>query len=161
MEVTNTTLLSSAIFADIPREAVEELCSRGCEVTFEVGHKLFERDQDSSKLMILQEGVVDLVFPIEVMNVTREVTMESVQAGDVLAWSSLVVPHRFTLSARCASRCVLMALGRDALHAFFETDPQTGYRFMRNLAGVVGRRLQAMHRMWMRELQATAERRME
>ena len=161
MEVAKTTLFTSPIFAGIPREAIEELCSRGREVAFEPGHKLFERDQDSSELMILQEGVVDLVFSIQVMNVTREVTMESVQMGDVVAWSSLVVPHRFTLGARCATRCVLTALGRDVLHAFFETDSQTGYLFMRNLAGVVGRRLQAMQAMWVRELQATAARRME
>lgn len=154
-------LSGSAIFEDIPLEAIEELCSRGREITLEAGHKLFERDQEADELMILQEGVVDLVFPVEVVNVTREVTMESVLAGDVVAWSSLVHPHRFTLSARCARRCVLTCLSRDKLHAFFETDPQTGYQFMRNLAEVIGRRLQAMQTRWVGELQATAEKWME
>lgn len=155
------TRLRSAIFEGIARGAVEELCSRGREVSFQAGDKLFERDQSADELMIVQEGVVDLVFPVQVISVTREVTMESVQAGDVVAWSSLVHPYRFTLSARCASRCVLTALSRDNLHAYFETDPQTGYLFMRNLAGVIGRRLQAMQAMWVRELQAEASRRME
>jgi CRP-like cAMP-binding protein len=155
------TLSRSAIFEDISREAVEELCSHGREVSFEAGHRLFERDRSADELMIVQEGVVDLVFPVQVMSVTREVTMESVPAGDVVAWSSLVSPHRFTLSARCASRCVLTALSRDSLHTFFETDPHTGCLFMRNLAGVIGRRLQAMQAMWVRELQATATRQME
>ncbi len=154
-------LSSSAIFEDISVEAIEELCSRGREVSFEPGHKLFERDQHADELMIVQEGVVDLVFPIQIMSVTREVTMESAQAGHVLAWSSLVRPHRFTLSARCARRCVLNCLSRDKLHAFFESDPQTGCQFMRNLAEVVGRRLQAMQTMWVRELQAIARKQME
>ncbi|MEK7731999.1 MAG: cyclic nucleotide-binding domain-containing protein [Planctomycetota bacterium] len=154
-------LSGSAIFEEISREVVEELCSRGREVAFKAGHRLFERDQDADELMIVQEGVVDLVFPVQVLTVTREVTMESVQPGDVVAWSALVSPNRFTLSARCASECVLIALSRDHLHAFFETDPYTGYLFMRNLAGVIGRRLQAMQTMWVRELQATAMRRME
>ena len=154
-------LSRSAIFEDISPEVVGQLCSRGREASFEEGHQLFERDRDADELMILHEGVVDLVFPVQIMSVTRQVTMESVQAGDVLAWSSLVNPHRFTLSARCASHCVLTALSRDRLNAFFETDPQTGHLFMRNLAGVIGRRLQAMQAMWMRELQATAAKRME
>ncbi len=154
-------LSRSAIFEDISREAIEELCSRGPEVVFEEGHRLFERDRDANELMIVQEGVVDLVFPVQILSVTREVTMESVQAGDVVAWSSLVSPHRFTLSARCATRCVLTCLSRDNLHTFFETDSQTGYLFMRNLAEVIGRRLQAMHAMWVRELQATATKGME
>ena len=154
-------VLGSAIFEGIARETVEELCSGGRVVSFEAGHKLFERDQDADELMILQEGVVDLVFPVQIIGVTREVTMERVEAGEVVAWSALVHPYRFTVSAVCASRCVLNALGRDSLNVFFETDPQTGCLFMRNLAGVIGRRLQAMQAMWVRELQATATKRME
>lgn len=154
-------LSSFAIFEDISPKAIEELCSQGREISVEAGHKLFERDHESDELMIVQEGVVDLVFPVEILSVTREVTMESVPAGKAIAWSSLVHPHRFTLSARCASPCVLTCLSRDNLYAFFETDPKTGYLFMRNLAEVIGRRLQAMQTMWMRELQATAARRME
>lgn len=154
-------LSRSAIFEDISLEAIEELCSRGREVSLEAGHKLFERDQEADELMIVQEGVVDLVFPVEVVSVTREVTMESVTAGGVVAWSSLVRPHRFTLSGRCAGQCVLTCLSREKLLAFFETDPRIGYLFMRNLADVVGRRLQAMQTRWVRELQVTASKRME
>ena len=154
-------LSRSAIFEDISPEAIEELCSRGREVSLEPGHKLFERDEEANELMIVLDGVVDLVFPVEVVSVTREVTMESVLAGDVIAWSSLVHPHRFTLSARCAQPCVLTCLSRDMLHAFFETDPQTGYHFMRNLSELIGCRLQAMQTRWVRELQATASKRME
>lgn len=154
-------LSRAAIFEDISLEAIEKLCSRGREISLQPGDKLFERDQQADELMIVQEGVVDLVFPVEVVNVTREVTLESVLAGDVVAWSSLVRPHQFTLSARCAKRCVLSCLSRDKLHAFFETDPKTGYQFMRNLAEVIGRRLQAMQTRWVRELQAAATKRME
>lgn len=154
-------LSRSAIFEAISPEAIAGLCSRGREISLEAGHKLFERDGEADELLIVQEGVVNLVFPVEVLSVVREVTMESVQAGGVVAWSSLVRPHRFTLSARCASRCVLTRLSRDDLHAFFETDAQTGYLFMRNLAEVIGRRLQAMQAIWVKELQATAMKRME
>lgn len=154
-------LSQSAIFEGISLKAIEEVCSRGREISLEAGHTLFERDQEADELMIIEEGVVDLVFPVQIVSVTREVTLESVQAGDVVAWSSLVHPHRFTLSARCAGRCVLTCLSRDSLHAFFEVDPQTRYLFMRNLAEVIGRRLQAMQAMWIRELQTTAAKRME
>lgn len=149
------------IFEDISREDVEALCARGRELTFEAGHKLFERNQDADALMIVREGVVDLVFPVQVIGVRRELTMESVQAGGVVAWSSLVRPYRLTLSARCASRCVLTALSRENLNAFVETDPRSGFLFARNLAGVIGRRLQAMQTLWVRELQASAAHRME
>ena len=78
----------------------------------------------------------------------------------MVAWSSLVSPYHFTLSARCASKCTFTVFRRDALHEYFERDPLTGYLFMRNLAGVIGRRLQAMHAIWMHDLQAGAARHM-
>lgn len=156
----NAGLLQSAVFEDISEEVVEGLCSRGRVVSFEAGHKLFERGESADELIILRRGVVELLFPVEIMGVTRDVTMEVKQAGDIVAWSSLVKPYRLTVSARCASTGTLTSVSREELLAFFETDPQTGYLFMRNLAGVIGRRLQAMQTLWAHDLQASAAKRL-
>ena len=154
------SLSQSALFAEVRGEVVEELLSQGQTVSFEAGHRLFQRGQEAEQLMILQQGAVELLFPVEILGVTREVTMEKKQVGDVVAWSALVEPYHFTLSARCATRCTLTSFNRDALLAFFETDPQAGYLFMRNLAGVLGRRLQGMHTMWVHDLQAATSKRL-
>jgi CRP/FNR family cyclic AMP-dependent transcriptional regulator len=145
----------SGIFEDISGNVIEQLCAAGRKISVEAGHVLFERGQDADELMILQEGVVELFFPIQIMGVTRAVTMQSNHAGDVVAWSSLVNPYCLTLSAKCASKCTLNVFSRNALHAYFETDARTGYLFMRNLAGVIGRRLQSMQTTWMHDLQAS------
>ncbi len=153
-------LSGSAIFEDIPDDAVEGLCSCGRVLSFEAGHVLFERGEDAQELMILQEGVVELLFPVEIMGVTRGATIQSKQAGDVVAWSALVPPYRFRLSARCASRCTLANFRRDELRTFFDADPRTGYLFMQNLAGVIGRRFQVMQTMWLHDIQASAVKRL-
>ncbi len=157
----NADLLQSAVFEDISQEVVGKLCSRGRVVSFEPGHKLFDRGESADELILLQQGVVELLFPVQIMGVSRDVTMEVKQAGDIVAWSSLVSPYRLTLSARCASTGTLTSISREALLAFFKTDPQTGYLFMRNLAGVIGRRLQAMQTLWAHELQVSATKRLE
>lgn len=149
-------VLRSAIFEGISDDTIADLCSRGRVISLEANHKLFERGDDAKELMILGEGVVELLFPVQILGVTREVTMESKQAGDVVAWSSVVSPYRFTLSARCAGPCTLTALSRETLRSFFETNPETGYLFMRNLNGVIGRRLSAMQTTWAHNLQASA-----
>ncbi len=156
----NAGLLQSAVFEDISEEVVEGLCSRGRVVSFDAGQKLFERGESADELIILQSGVVELLFPVQIMGVSRDVTMEVKQAGDIVAWSSLVKPYRLTVSARCASTGTLTSVSRQELLAFFETDPQTGYLFMRNLAGVIGRRLQAMQTLWAHDLQASAAKRL-
>ncbi len=155
------SLGDAAILEDISADVLEELSTHGQTQTFETGHLLFERGQDASDFMLLQEGTVGLFFPVYVMGATRELTMESKHAGDVVAWSALVDPYRFTLSGRCASRCVITCFNRDDLLTFFDAHPQCGYLFMRNLAGVVGRRLQNMQNIWIHDLQASAVKHLE
>ncbi len=152
------SLAASPIFADMEDTSIEELCARGQTISFSAGHVLFERAEDAVKLMILREGIIELVFPVSILGATREVAMESKSPGDVVAWSALVSPYYFTLSARCTSDCTLMSFTREALTVYFDTDPATGYRFMSNLAGVIGRRLQAMQATWMHDLQASLTR---
>jgi len=154
-------LAKSAVFQGISPEAREDLCARGRRLTLEAGHKLFDRNQDANELMIVLEGIVELFFPVQIMGVTRELTLETKGAGDMVAWSALVSPYKLTLSARCAGDCKLIALSRDALLSYFDAAPQVGSLFMRNLAGVIGRRLQALQTIWVRELQASAVKRLE
>lgn len=158
---TTHSLCQAAIFEDISADVIEDLCARGQLLKLEAGHLLFERGQQTNDLMILQDGVVDLFFPVHVMGATREVTLESKQAGDVIAWSALVSPFHFTLSGRCACRCVVTSFSRDDLFTFFDANPHWGYLFMRNLAGVVGRRLQNMQNIWIHDLQASAVKHLE
>ncbi|MFQ5462522.1 MAG: Crp/Fnr family transcriptional regulator [Phycisphaerae bacterium] len=161
LTTNGVSLVDIPIFSDIPPDAVKALCARGRVASFDAGHLLFERRQDATELMILQDGIVELLFPVSVLGATREVAMESKRPGDVVAWSALVSPYHFTLSARCASHCTLTCLTREAIHLYFDTDPMTGYRFMNNLAGVIGRRLQAMQTTWMHDLQASLAKRLE
>ncbi len=149
-------LFRSAVFEDIPEHTVREVEGRGHVLSFDANSRLFERGSRAEDLMILLDGVVELVFPIRILGVSREIPVESKHAGDVVAWSALVRPYHFTLSARCATSCTLMSLGREAIVRFFETDPATGYVFMRNLAGVIGRRLQALQTMWTQEVVSAA-----
>ena len=154
-------LCDSAIFEDISDDDLEELSPRGQTQTFETGQLLFERGQDANDLMLLQEGAVGLFFPVHVMGATRELTLESKHAGDVVAWSALVSPYHFTLSGRCASRCVVTCFKRDDLLTFFDTHTRCGYLFMQNLTEVVGRRLQNMQNTWIHDLQTSAVKHLE
>ncbi len=161
MKAEDASLLHSAIFEDISNDVVQEICESGRVLSVDADAKLFERGQKAKELMILLDGVVELLFPFRVLGAIREIPMESKRAGDVVAWSALVSPFQFTLSARCATECKLASLSREELYRFFEKDPATGYLFMRNLTGVIGRRLQAMQTMWMHDLEASAVKRLE
>src|SRR3989304_786915 len=92
----HSSLLRSAIFEDIPEDTIQELCGRGHVLSFDAGTKLFERGESGEELMILLDGVVELVIPLRVLGVSREVPMESKHAGDVVALAALVGPPPLT-----------------------------------------------------------------
>lgn len=103
---------------------------------FGANHKLFECGDDARERIIMEEAQRSFSSPRRFIGVACEVTMESEQAGDMVAWSVPARPYRFTLSARGSCRCVLNALNRETLLGFLETNPETGHSFMRKPAGV-------------------------
>jgi hypothetical protein len=48
-------------------------------------------------------------------------------------------------------------LPRARLIAFFDANPAAGYVVLRNLAAIVGQRLQVFQAMWLREMQRFVE----
>lgn len=144
----------SAFFVGIGSEFVAELWGRGRVAEYEAGARLFDRGDEARDVLVLESGSADLYFPVPVLGVTKEVTVERVGPGDVLAWSALVNPFQLTLSARCVEACVVRAFARDELRAHLRKHPEIGCLLMENLAGVVGRRLQHFQDLWIREVQS-------
>jgi len=66
---------------------------------------------------------------------------ETIEPGEVFAWSSLIAPHQLTATARCSIPTRVVALPADALEDIFARAPQAGGLFMKRLAEVIARRL--------------------
>jgi CRP-like cAMP-binding protein len=85
------------------------------------------------------------------------VLVEERAAGQMVGWSGLIPPHRFTLKASAQIDTDVLRLPRTPLLEFFDRNPAVGYVVMRNLASVVGQRLQVFQAMWLREMQRFVE----
>ena len=118
--------------------AVRPCCEK---VAFQRGEKIFGPEEDPSALWAVLEGHVDL----------RAETTDRKNAGDlgspgvsefmVFGWSSFVPPHRYVLSAYCASRsCDLIKSEKACLSELFQKYPEIGYKVMLKLLWVIGRR---------------------
>ena len=83
--------------------------------------------------------------------------VEERMPGQMLGWSALIPPHRFTLNATAPLATELVALPRPALLDHFATHPQVGYTVLTNLAAIIGHRLQVLQAMWLREMQRVIE----
>jgi len=73
--------------------------------------------------------------------VEKEMIFETIEPGEVFAWSSLIAPHQLTATARCLTPARVVVLPADALEDIFTRHPQAGGLFMKRLAEVIAKRL--------------------
>lgn len=124
-------------------------------VPFQVpsGGVLFEMGSEADRLFVLVRGRIDLTLPMRIRDADEDVLLEEKHPGETLGWSALIPPHRFTLKAKAPMQSELLAFPRTALLAHFDANPIVGMAVTRNVARVIGRRLQVFQTLWLREMQ--------
>jgi CRP/FNR family cyclic AMP-dependent transcriptional regulator len=145
--------------AGLTRDEAAGLLALGSVVTLTRGETLFRLGTAADTVYLVVRGRVALTLPMQIRDGQEDVLVEEKQAGETLGWSGLVPPHRFTLNASAAAETEVLALTRDALLAHFEAHPAVGYAVTKNVAAVIGHRLQVFQTMWLREMQRTVEQR--
>jgi CRP/FNR family cyclic AMP-dependent transcriptional regulator len=141
----------------IPDDAVEEITGLGSLVTLSKGDVLFDLGDFADKLYVLRAGGVALSLPMTVRGTPRDILVEERAPGQAIGWSALVPPHRFTLKATASIDSEVLTLPRDPLLEYLGEHPETGYTLTRNVATVVGHRLQVLQAMWLREVQRVVD----
>ena len=96
--------------------------------------------EDASRFYIIPEGKVAL----ETVGPRPEpVTIQTVEAGEVLGWSWLFPPYRWHFSARVVEQTRAIALDGVCLRTKGEADHNLGYELVKRVAQVMMERLQA------------------
>jgi CRP-like cAMP-binding protein len=118
--------------------AVRDCCE---EVEFNRGDKIFGEGDTAEKLFAVINGQVDLRFDLPKRSSSEENTISSLSEGQAFGWSSLVPPHKYTLSAYCANEtCKLIKADKASLAQLLKKDDEVGYRVMSNIVILIGKR---------------------
>ena len=121
------------------------------------GAVLFDIGTEATHLFFVERGCVNLTMPIQVGQRQEDVKVEQRGPGQMLGWSALIPPHRFTLKATAPLETELIALPRQVLVSHFAAHPAVGHVVISNLATIIGQRLQVLQAMWLREMQRVIE----
>jgi CRP-like cAMP-binding protein len=113
-------------------------CARN--VTFGEGEYLFREGEEAHGFYVLRFGRVAVEMPSPTAGA---ITIETVEAGDVLGWSWLFPPHRWHFDARAMSLVRAVALDGVCLRGKCEQDPRLGLELVRRFAQVAVQRLEA------------------
>lgn len=152
------TLIQTDLLEGLSTEDVADLLALGRRERVEAGAALFRLGAPAEALYIVERGRIRLTLPIHVAGRSEELAVEERLPGQMVGWSGLVPPHRYTLNASAPLVTELLALPRAALLVHFAARPAVGYVVCRNLAGIVGQRLQVLQAMWLREMQRSLDR---
>ena len=113
----------------------------GCagNVRFAAGENLFRRGDPADTFYVVRHGSVALETFVPARGA---VTIETVDAGEVLGWSWLFPPYRWHFDARAVSLVRATSFDGACLRGKCERDPQLGYDLMSRFAQVMIKRLQ-------------------
>jgi CRP-like cAMP-binding protein len=152
MSIEQADMLHGVSAADAAR-----LIALGSRIQVPTGAQLFELGTEAGDVFIIERGRIALTLPMRIGARHEDILVEERTAGQMVGWSGLIPPHRFTLKASAQIDTDVLVLPRAPVLAFFDANPAIGYVVMQNLASIVGQRLQVFQAMWLREMQRFVE----
>ena len=136
---------------------MDQVLGLGARLTVPSGTSLFHLGDPADRLFLTERGRIRLTLPMQVRGKEEEILVEERSPGQIVGWSALIPPYRFTLTATAPLETEVIALPRETLVDYFAAHPAAGYKIALNLAVVIGHRLQMFQTMWLREMQRTVE----
>ena len=145
------------LFRDLGDGGVKRILTIGRRQKLSCGQYLFVLGDNADDLHVVLTGRLDLCLPISFGGSVKDITVESVGAGQAVGWSALVRPYRFTLSARVTEPGEVVSFARNDLERLFREEPAIGYSVLTRVSEIVGVRLVTFQALWVRELQRAVE----
>ena len=139
METIEMLLHEVPLFAGLEPTQLELIAGCGSNVHFDADQSLFREGDAADTFYVIRHGSVAL----ETFVPSRGgVTIETLEAGEVLGWSWLFEPYRWHFDARTLTPVRATAFDAACLRGKCDADPRLGYELMSRFAGVLIERLQ-------------------
>ncbi|MFY9779091.1 MAG: Crp/Fnr family transcriptional regulator [Candidatus Baltobacteraceae bacterium] len=131
-------LEGQGFFAGVPERVAAAIGELTSERKAGIGELLFRQGDPADRFFLVKSGLV----AIELYAPGRDpIVVEQVYDGDVVGWSWLVPPYRWSFDARAVEPSSLIDIDAAALRERFGVDPILGYEVIRRFVPVMARRL--------------------
>ncbi len=113
----------------------------GCAVNVHAhpGELIFHEGEPADAFYVVRRGRIT----IETRLPTGSVVLDTAFEGDVVGWSWLVPPYRWTFDARATEETSVIAFDGACLRGKCHDDPALGYTLLQRVVGVMSDRLQS------------------
>ncbi len=138
-------LKNAEIFSSLTDDELTQVQPCCEEITLRKGAPIFGENDPADFFYTLTEGRVSVRYKLPFKNSTDEHTIASISSGNAFGWSSLQPSRGYTLSAYCVDDvCKAVRIKQKDLFEVLESNHSIGYKVMKNLARLVGKRFAAL-----------------
>ncbi len=125
-------LSSCYLFQDLSKTQLNSFIAIGNETHIQKGQWLFREDEAAEQMFILKDGAVELLTTVED---DIELPIAIIRTpGNCFGTSTLVPPHRYSLSARVVEEGTLLTIKKDDIEELIKQDHELGYAILINLS---------------------------
>ena len=128
-------------FATLTDDQLKAIAMIAEEKTYPKEALLLKENTPASKLTLLVEGDVDLIFSGGGEGAISNALVGSIAPGEVLGVSSIIEPYVYISSARATMPTKVIEIDGQALRALMQVDKLLGCSLMSNVASAVLERL--------------------
>ena len=133
----------SELLNGLSNQEVAAISSLWSQIDILEAMTIFSEGAPASRLYLVVEEQVALQKAIRTPHAAwpRHTTVAVCQPGELIGWSALIPPYRYTLSALAWSHCKLLQIHSTALRDTLNAQPDLGFKVMLSVSAVVSKRL--------------------
>lgn len=147
-DVDTRMLSGSAFFAGLEPEFMEFLAGHACSRRLAADEVLFQHGERAGHFYLVRSGHLSVEIPaIE----GPALELQDLNPGDVVGWSWLIAPHRWSFQARATTPTEVLQFDGGMVLAHCEDDPRFGYALLKRFSALMSERLRLARQKMMEE----------
>ena len=139
MRMIDELIAATPTFAGLEPAHLELLAGCGRNEHVAAGELLMREGEAADRFFLIRRGLVALEVDAPGRGAMQ---IQTLHEGEVVGWSWLFAPFRWSMDGRAVENCGLIAFDGACLRGKCEDDHELGYQLMRRFAAVVIDRLQ-------------------
>ncbi len=140
MQDIKAYIRSTSFFSSLPDEDIELIASYGQTTHLKQGELLFRQDETAKSFYVVCAGHVSVEVPALY---GPPLIVQELSESEVLGWSWLIKPYRWSFSARAESDTEVVVFDGTKVLQHCEEDPAFGYRILKLFTQLMSERLAA------------------
>lgn len=147
-DATTQELSRCAFFAGLPEDHLRFLADHGSHRELNAGDVLFRHGDRARCFFLVLSGHISVeIAAIE----GPALQLQDLAPGDVVGWSWLISPNRWTFQARATQPVEVIEFDGSAVLEHCEQDPRFGYELLKRFSALMSERLKGARDRMMQE----------